>query len=270
MYFPPSQIETDLYTNGGQFQIASNDQPYEGYYFRTSEDKYYTGKNPNNPPNLLLKSTPDNNSADPEEQSPSSFSRNASLYTLPGAYLRNTSLNLTQPPLGPIQINPNPTSEQYELGEFQRYFTKKRNSFSYTEISQDQFKMFNNQSSTVDFKLYLAFQIPWVISGNRNNAYNVNEKTVNRVSNNLNLYGFKSYFKGQFSQYFEYKENENLYTGGGEYRIRGSIKDYVGYYHIHPDKGAMVGSQHTTKPHEYLDSIKNMVKKKIGKRSGGY
>ena len=32
----------------------------------------------------------------------------------------------------------------------------------------------------------------------------------------------------------------------------------------------MVGSQHTTKPHEYLDSIKNTVKKKIGKRSGGY
>ena len=56
----------------------------------------------------------------------------------------------------------------------------------------------------------------------------------------------------------------------GKSGLHESIRDLPDKHHIHPDKGAMVGSQHTTKPHEYLDSIKNTVKKKIGKRSGGY
>ena len=202
MYFPPSQIETDLYTNGGQFQIASNDQHYEGYYFRTSEDKYYTGKNPNNPPNLLLKSTPDNNSADPEEQSPGSFSSNTSLYTLPGAYLRNTSLNLTQPPLGPIQINPNPTSEQYELGEFQRYFCKKTNELFYLETDKDTFDQLLNEDPKIAFDLYNPISTPWSLTGTPQSVFNTNKRIIALIERNQKWYGFTKYFQDKFSEYY--------------------------------------------------------------------
>jgi len=45
-----------------------------------------------------------------------------------------------------------------------------------------------------------------------------------------------------------------LYTAGGEYILNG--KDYIGYYHVHPDLGAMVGKVHTPKiPHERLIGI---------------
>jgi hypothetical protein len=272
MYYPPSQIKTNLYTNGNELVYSSDYSDYQGYYYKTSNGKYYTGKTPNDKPNNLLREKTESNPGnDAELYEAGTFTQTTSVYNFPTAYAINNKLKIGSiPPLAPLQVNPEPTSNQYKIGEFQRYFTKKLNSESYKEIDKNQYDKFSKNDETVDYKLYSAFQIPWVISGNRDNAYNVNEKTVDRVSNNLNLYGFKSYFKGQFSQYFGYKENENLYTGGGEYRIRGSIKDYVGYYHIHPDKGAMVGSQHTTKPHEYLDSIKNTVKKKIGKRSGGY
>ena len=54
MYFPPSQIKTNLYTSGKELSYASNGDEYVGFYFKTSSGRYYSGKNPNNPPNVLL------------------------------------------------------------------------------------------------------------------------------------------------------------------------------------------------------------------------
>ena len=48
---------------------------------------------------------------------------------------------------------------------------------------------------------------------------------------------------------------ENLFTEGGEYYIKGTNKEYVGKYHIHPTKGAMVGAKHTRLPHDSLVRI---------------
>ena len=45
----------------------------------------------------------------------------------------------------------------------------------------------------------------------------------------------------------------NLYTYGGEYLLNGV--EYIGDYHIHPDKGPMVGALHVSQPHEYLTPI---------------
>ena len=45
----------------------------------------------------------------------------------------------------------------------------------------------------------------------------------------------------------------DLYTNGGRYLLNG--KEYIGPYHIHPDKGPMVGAQHINQPHDYLTLI---------------
>ena len=47
---------------------------------------------------------------------------------------------------------------------------------------------------------------------------------------------------------------ENLYTTGGEY-FTSSGTDYIGFYHIHPDKGPMVGANHIDSPHDYLYKV---------------
>ena len=47
-----------------------------------------------------------------------------------------------------------------------------------------------------------------------------------------------------------------LYTPGGEYLLsNGQV--YVGHYHIHPAKGAMVGAEHTLEEHERLIHIRD-------------
>ena len=44
MYYPLSQITPNLYTNGSEFAYVNTNQPYTGYYWKTSSGKYYTGK----------------------------------------------------------------------------------------------------------------------------------------------------------------------------------------------------------------------------------
>jgi len=45
------------------------------------------------------------------------------------------------------------------------------------------------------------------------------------------------------------------YTSGGELVLTTTGEDYVGFYHVHPDKGFMVGPLHVNTPHAYLTPI---------------
>ncbi len=45
------------------------------------------------------------------------------------------------------------------------------------------------------------------------------------------------------------------YTSGGEFILTDTGEDYVGFYHVHPDKGYMVGPLHIDSPHAYLTPI---------------
>ena len=42
---------------------------------------------------------------------------------------------------------------------------------------------------------------------------------------------------------------------GMRFLIQGTNKPYSGLYHIHPEKGPMVGAQHINSPHNYLIPI---------------
>ena len=68
------------------------------------------------------------------------------------------------------------------------------------------------------------------------------------------------------------KNISNLYTDGGEYTLANGT-EYVGSYHIHPDKGPMVGSEHMSEPHELLypinsTSVNNINSSTFGQQSG--
>ena len=256
MYYPKSQIKTDLYTNGEKFVTSKDGVAYQGNYFSTSDGLYFTGRNPNNKPNFPLTLN---------QSSPLSPSRDTNIltyredssnyYNYPIGYslaLSSDITNTSTPPSLPTQTIVLPTKEEYKITEYQRYFVKKINEIIYIEITQEEYKRYVNQDINVSYQLYAPFTLPWVISGNRNNVYNVNKKTVERIQSNNLLQGFKSYFKNRYDQYFKYAVGSNLTTDGTEFLNESTGKRYVGLYHVHPEKGPMVGAEHISQQHDYL------------------
>ena len=179
----------------------------------------------------------------------------------------------------PIYTPPQPTEEDYQNGEMQRYFLKKVNEISYLEVNSTTFTNYVKQSSTTNYSLYNAFSIPWVLTGKREEAYQINKNTVSRTEKMNSLRGFKSYLKNRFDQLFKYSKGENLYTEGKEFRLSKTGKFYQGYYHIHPEKGPMEGRQHTPFPHDFLIPVSgssidieynNIETQSSNRRGGGY
>lgn len=52
-----------------------------------------------------------------------------------------------------------------------------------------------------------------------------------------------------------FKEASEKYTGGGELVTTQDNRNYIGHYHIHPDKGYMAGARHTPANHDYLSPV---------------
>jgi hypothetical protein len=254
MYYPKSQITTNLFTLGDEYVYVGTTQVYSGSYFKTSDGNTFTGKNPNNKPNNPIELSSINlNDFQPFNTELEEFPNSYDIINDDYYWAKGINQNEVTPiPKPPIQITPLPSPNEYSIGEIQRYFTSKINEIKYTEINETQYTSFINNEPTVLSSLYIAFQLPWVITGNRSNAYNVNMKTVNRIQKNFKLQGFKSYFKGRYDQLFQYTSQDNLYTEGNEFKSIVSGKRYKGYYHIHPKKGPMEGRQHTIESHNIL------------------
>ena len=254
MYYPKSQITTNLITLGDEYVYVGTTQVYSGSYFKTSDGSAFTGKNPNNKPNNPIELSSINlNDFQPFDTELEEFPNSYDIINDDYYWAKGINQNEVTPiPKPPIQITPLPSPNEYSIGEIQRYFTSKINEIKYTEINETQYTSFINNEPTVLSSLYIAFQLPWVITGNRSNAYNVNMKTVNRIQKNFKLQGFKSYFKGRYDQLFQYTSQDNLYTEGNEFKSIVSGKRYKGYYHIHPKKGPMEGRQHTIESHNIL------------------
>ena len=121
MYFPKNRIKTGLYTSGNEF-VTQDGQSYTGPYWRTSNGEYFTGDSPNNTPyqKLIIR-----------------------------GIINNT------PDVTPTETI-FPTEEDYQLGEFQRYFTSRRNQPLFKEVTET---TYNNISQgkiniTSNYKLF--------------------------------------------------------------------------------------------------------------------
>jgi len=255
MYFPPSQIQTNLYTKGTELADAITNKPYIGYYFMSSDGRKFTGKNPNVKPSKELFSITPSSNKDVEGLEPGALNPTTNNYDLPPIYVEKNVLGIgsrSTPPQNPTQIFPIPSENNYKLGEFQRYFCKRYSSPLYVEVNLKQFRKFRDQIQDVNFRKYFTFQIPWIITGVKSKVEGINKKTIERIESQYKISGFKSYFRKKYDQYFRYTPGENLKTDGTEFIIEKTGRRYRGLYHIHPDKGPMVGAQHVSTPHNYL------------------
>jgi hypothetical protein len=205
MYLPKSQIKTNLYTNGGDFILKNSSSPYKGYYYKTSNGRYFSGKTPNESPSFELTKINPN-------ESPTNLSDDLQIENIPtdnyyiiqNEYLNSTFLTFPQiPPSPPKQSYPVPTENDYKLGEFQRYFLKKGNEIKFLEISLEDYRKYINQDRNVIFELYTPIQINWVLTGEKEQVYKINQSIVAKAEQEQNLPGFTQYFRDKFTQFYK-------------------------------------------------------------------
>jgi hypothetical protein len=199
MYFPKSQIKPNLYTNGGEFSIATTNQEYIGYYFKTSTGKYYTGRNQDDRPNeeltsLIIDTTTSN--------TPLSIESAVIVVDPIYSYVTNIPVSSTLTFI-PIYSPTSPTQQDYQNGEFQRYFCKKTNQIQYIEINLDQFSKLKAKDPQIEFSLYEPFTITWILTGNKENVAKVNRNIVELAEKRNRLPKLGEYLRFDYIKYYQ-------------------------------------------------------------------
>jgi hypothetical protein len=196
MYYPKNQIQKGFYSNN-DLAIATTQTLYVGPYFKTSDGNSYTGKEPNDGKNqlLILPSELDTTTSNvgpsgTDIEDPRFNDINLAYSILSGASKNN-------PPFIPIPYYPILSPENIDNGEFVRYFAKKSNQNLYTEING------NNFAESVSSNLYISFQLPWVISGDKENVRQINAKQIGFVEKNLQIIGLGAYLRFNYLQFYQ-------------------------------------------------------------------
>ena len=277
MYYPKSQIVVDLYTNGGEFTNDNTKEEYKGYYWKTSSGQYYTGKSPQNPPNVGLTKLKQPSQVrvtewdDVFESTDGVPPKNYDFRTLnvdpnptksnqpitQNSLIINDNPAYSYPPVtnAPVSAITFPTNDDYTIGEFQRYFLKKRNEIQYLEVNVETYLNYSNQVPGVQWQLYLPISIPWELTGDYDSVYNTNRNIVLLKESQLKIVGFVNYFRNQYTKYFRFTSGENLYTAGNELKNARTNMNYIGFYHISPEGKTITGKRATADMQDALIPI---------------
>lgn len=201
MYYPKSQVTIGLYTNGGDFIIKDTAQSYQGPYWRTSTNKFYTGASPSSPnPQELVQAavpdTPDDNLIPVDGTSPTYLTEQGAAY----AQLNINNRNLT--PDLPVGTTVRPSQKDYTIGEYRRYFCKKVNQETYLEITQDTYTRLTSQDPNLLWQFYIAFNMPWTLVGDMKQVYITNKNITEITSKRNNAINLADFLKKDYLKYY--------------------------------------------------------------------
>lgn len=217
MYIPKNRIQTDLYTNGGEYVYASTQNIYKGFYWKTFDGKAYTGKSPSNKPNQLLEKfqPPTGNNIQPQSLTNTTLTSGQYIggpdsdrgiigIVIEYDTVKNPS-NLTNPnpKYLPINYYPSPTEENYKLGVFERYFVLKANENLYQEINKETHTNLRNKNSDWMWELYIPFAISWTISGNKEETFKANKNSVLLAEQRLKRKGLQKFLKEDYLKFYK-------------------------------------------------------------------
>lgn len=159
MYLPKSKYTSDLYTSGGEYVYASNKRPYSGFYFKTYDERYFTGKSPSNTSEELIIAPDD---VSPTKGSPSRQFTATTRYDL----IRNNAKEFNLKSTLPVDIfYPQPTQADYTRGYITRYFVKEKSTDTIKEISKEIYEALKRKDTTYYYPDYTPVKFPWIISG---------------------------------------------------------------------------------------------------------
>lgn len=193
VYYPKSHITPNQYSNGAMTYKGSSTF-YTGYYFSTYDNKVFTGRYPGDGDNLEL-TYPNsidgiiNDTALFEGLTPEDtrFLEGNDVYSVLKKVKPNQNISSPPTPYYPI-----PTQQDYEAGEFQRYFAKKTNENIYYETR-----------GIVNNSFYFSIELPWQIRGNKEEVYNTNKNIVRLKEQENNVVGLGVFLNFDYLQFYK-------------------------------------------------------------------
>lgn len=269
IYIPKSQMTTGLYTSGDEYQIKNTGEEYIGFYWAYSNGRLYTGTNPSIGSNLEIITIQEKQSSNinlndslqfesptisilnyfegdaeygyNESDNTSDFIENGDVPNEVPTYnkLVNSGKIIYEAKKIPDQAFIFPTDQDYDVGEYVRYYTLKRNEPIFYEINKKDYTGLASKSILYLYELYAPIKIYWKISGAKTDVMTVNKNVVSLYETKYSLAGLTTFFKN-YLEYYQYPLSNNLYTNGGEFKDIQS-NDYVGFYNYDPKLGATVG-----------------------------
>jgi len=257
-FYPKSQYQSGFFTNGNEYATGSPlGESYKGPYYTTSNGKTISGKSPSDTSpssqQFLYKmsSKPTTSPLNSVEKLEGIDDPKVIIVTQKRGYIFNSPFSRNIP----LKSSPRPNQKNYKLGIFKRYFCKKNNELKYFEINKETYNLLDSKDPSIAFDLYSAIELMWYLKGEKEQVFTLNKRLSESIEKKKKWPGFSQYFKEKFTQYYQTNPIQtNLYTSGGEF-ITPNGKEYIGYYHIHPDKGPMVGAVHVRKKHDLLTPI---------------
>jgi hypothetical protein len=203
MYYPASQITTNLNTNGGEFVYANDLQDYKGDYYKTSKGEYFTGKTPQDGPNeLIIRSGLSEGTPVTSQSDPISNFYNTNEIDV-NNYINIVNQSIEVAPTIPPYSATLPTQQDYQNTEFRRYFCKKTNEIIYLEISKETYDKLVAQDPQILFSLYIPFNLPRQLTGNREQVYKTNRNITELTSARQKLPMLAEYLKMDFTKYYK-------------------------------------------------------------------
>ena len=215
-YVPLNRIKTGLYTSGEEYIRVDTGEYYAGVYYELYDGTKFTGESPN-----------DNTSIELISQEASDYTTSeAVLEVSPILPLGNFDADPTiVEPVIPQNVNnyrisklqnpgdtyklklpepfiPKPTPEDYTVTEFRRYFVKKQNEYSFTEINQQTFEKLVTRNSQYYWQAFNPAQIPWKISGKRSEVERVNRNMVKLAEQRFKVPGLSKYLQEDYLKYY--------------------------------------------------------------------
>ena len=207
-YYPLSQITSNLYTNGGEYAQDLNNpgNSYLGYYWKTSDGKYFTGKTPQDIPNIEIFVIPNLQGGENGDSSPTQVNiNNITVFEgdpLIDNYLRLKNISPTTVTSIPPYYSPQPTQSDYQTGEFRRYFCKKTNEIQYIEIDIPTYNRLVAKDPQILWQLYKPFNITWHLTGNVADVARINFNAVELASKTKGLPMLGDYLKSNYIKYY--------------------------------------------------------------------
>ncbi len=197
-YFPKSSTINNLYSNGELFNPKTRD-PYVGYYYETHNGKYFAGRNPNELATQIELIIITSEESDLFQIQDLRFSTANNInYSI----LKEESQQLEklQPFLNSV---PTPTPQDYQIGEFQRYFAKKVNEEKYTEISLTTFNELKAQDPKYFFSQFTQFSLPWKLIGEKEQVARTNKNIIELTERQNNVFFLGKFLKFNYLQFYK-------------------------------------------------------------------